>query len=392
MVRHLYYRTIERNGKKVKSWYYWFYDENGKQVRRSCGKDGKPCLKKRDAEEFLASLEDEYESRKTFASQFAGMYNADSDYMKKALSKGKHWEDSTIHTKQQLLEIVMKKFGNRYPEDVSLAEIDKWLLSFDRSSSWRNQILAIFKDIYLELYQCKRIQILPVFQYFVSEKKEKGILSLEEIQRLFPSNYDDLVNIWRWNSKTYEPDWQVFIFATMIFTCLSTGMRRGELRALKYSQFVAPNAVLINCRLDQSNKEINRLKKGTDTDKKWRVSILPKKTVDMIHYMTEHRMEIKPSPYLFTFHGHPWGTTHLRKVLAEILTKNGIDVEKRNISLHSLRFTYNTIMKTKIDNVDLRLMMGHVHENMTEYYDKSKALDHLDELQKNKSTIDSIWD
>lgn len=393
MVRHLYFRTIEKNGKKVKAWYFWFYDENGKQVRRSCGKDGKPCLKKRDAEEFLANLKDGYESKETFASQFAGMYNADSDYMKKALSKGKHWEDSTIHTKQQLLEIVMGKFGNRYPEDVSPGEIDKWLLTFDRSSSWRNQILAIFKDIYLELYNSKRISILPVFQPFTdNDREEKGILSLEEIHRLFPDDYDELINIWRWNSKSYEPDWQIFVFATMIFTALSTGMRRGELRALKYSQFVAPNAILINCRLDQSNKEINRLKKGTDTDKKWRVSILPQKTVDMIKYMVEHKMESTPSPYLFTFHGHPWGTTHLRNVLAEVLTKNGIDAAARNITLHSMRFTYNTIMKTKIDNVDLRLMMGHVHENMTEYYDKSKALDHLDELQKNKSTIDSIWD
>ena len=59
MVRHLFQRTITRNGKKIKAWYYWYYDENGKQVRKSCGKDGKPCLLKRDAESFISCASSE---------------------------------------------------------------------------------------------------------------------------------------------------------------------------------------------------------------------------------------------------------------------------------------------------------------------------------------------
>ena len=53
MIKHLFQRTITRKGKKIKAWYYWFYDENGKQVRKSCGTDGKPCLTKREAEAFI---------------------------------------------------------------------------------------------------------------------------------------------------------------------------------------------------------------------------------------------------------------------------------------------------------------------------------------------------
>jgi integrase len=78
--------------------------------------------------------------------------------------------------------------------------------------------------------------------------------------------------------------------------------------------------------------------------------------------------------------------------LASVLTKNGIDAKARNITPHSLRFTYNTIMKSKINNVDLRLMMGHLNEQMTDYYDKSKAIDHIDDLQKNREIIDGIWE
>lgn len=392
MIRHLYQRTITQNGKKVKAWYYWFYDEDGKQVRKSCGQNGKPCLKKRDAEAFLASLEDNYEKRVLLNDFCKGMFNPDSDYMKKFKNKRYELDPITIKVKQAYLARILKKFGNRYPDEIMLGEIDDWLLSFERSNSWRNQHIYIFKEMYLELFNYRKISFIPNFSRFAAnDKKEKGILSFDEIQRLFPRDYNELIKIWRWKTKTFEPDWQILSYAIMIFTILSTGMRKGEIRALKYSQFVAENAILINCRLDQSNKEINRLKKGTNQNKRWRVSILPERTVEMIKYLTEHRVQIKPSRYIFTFHGEPWKSTQMAKVFIEVLNNNGIDTKARNITLHSLRFTYNTIMRSKIDNTDLRLMVGHLNKEMTDYYDKSQALDHLTELQENKNIIDSIW-
>ena len=68
MVRHLFQRTITKKGKSIKAWYYWFYDEYGKLIRRSCGTDGKPCTSKRDAEAFIANLKDDItkESNLTF--------------------------------------------------------------------------------------------------------------------------------------------------------------------------------------------------------------------------------------------------------------------------------------------------------------------------------------
>lgn len=390
MIRHLFQRTIRKNGKTFKAWYYWYYDENGKQVRKSCGKDGRPCLKKRDAEAFIAGLDDENQKRETLAELFTGMYDPGSAFMRKLALKGKENLEHTISIKQKYLRLILAEFGERYPDEISPGEIDMWLLTFDRSNSWRNQALRVFKDIFRELYSFRKIQFLPELQKFAPDKRSRGILSVAEIKRLFPDDYSEIIRIWRWNTRSHEPDWQIFSFATLIFTMLSTGMRSGEARAVKYSQFVAENAILINCFLDYKLREVNRLKKGTDTNKRWRVSILPRKTVEMIKYMTEIRQD--SSPYLFTFHGRPWKSLKLCISLASVLTKNGIDAKARNITPHSLRFTYNTIMKSKINNVDLRLMMGHLDEQMTDYYDKSKATDHLDDLQKNREIIDGIWE
>ena len=57
--RHLFKRTETKNGRKETRWYYWFYDENGKQVKKSCGQHGKPCYLKKEAEAYLALLEEQ---------------------------------------------------------------------------------------------------------------------------------------------------------------------------------------------------------------------------------------------------------------------------------------------------------------------------------------------
>ena len=65
--------------------------------------------------------------------------------------------------------------------------------------------------------------------------------------------------------------------------------------------------------------------------------------------------------------------------------------DKREISLHSLRFTNDTMSMRQISTDDLQLMLGHTQKRMSEYYDRSKALDHLPELMENKGTINRLW-
>lgn len=391
IIKHLYQRTITKNGKKIKAWYYWFYGQNGKQVRKSCGQNGKPCLTKREAEAYISQLNDELLTQKTLSDFAAGMFDFDSAYLKKYFARGRVLQESSIVSKQRTLKLILDKFGTRFPSDISNGEIDEWLMSFQKSNSWRNQVLAIFKEIYKELYSYRQISYIPLFQTFpTTDKNEKGILTIQEIEKLFPHDFDELIKVWRWKTKAHEPDWQIFSFAAMIFTALSTGMRKGEFRALKHSQFIDNNVVLINSRLDQNNRDINRLKKGTDRNKRWRISILPERTVQMIKWLTENKKD-GSSAYIFTFHGHPFGSTQTHTIFKEVMNKNGIDTDLRNITPHSLRFTYNTLMKAQINNADLRLMMGHLNENMTEYYDKSQAIDHVPQLLQNKDVINSVF-
>lgn len=388
MKKHLYQRTITKNGKKIKAWYYWFYDENGKQVRKSCGQNGKPCILKREAEAFITSL-DEVEVKKsnlTFADYCNGFYDDNSRFLKKQAARGYKYQTNSIYQKRLYLTKFLAEFGNVLVKEIKAGMIENWLIDMECSNSVKNNILAVIDEIESELYSDGLIEYEIHVKHFKRNTVEKGILSISEITKLFPSDYDSLINIWRVRVTEREQD--IYSFATAIYTILSTGMRSSEIRALQWNQFIRPDAILINAMIDSNDERVNRLKKWTDTNKKWRVTVLPDKTVKMIELL---RLDKSDNDYVFVYMDKPLTTCFLLDHFKCVLKNNDIDCEARNITIHSLRFTYNSLMRNEISGDDLRLMVGHTTEQMTEYYDKSKAIEHLDDLLLNKGSLNSVF-
>ena len=122
----------------------------------------------------------------------------------------------------------------------------------------------------------------------------------------------------------------------------------------------------------------------------WRIAILPEKTIRMIKMM-KSIVPTSNDDFVFTYDGHPFDCSYIDYHLKDVLSKNGIDCRERNISFHSTRYTYDTLMNREISGDDLRLMIGHTSKRMTDYYDKSKVTDHLPELLSNKIVIDSVF-
>lgn len=385
---HLYQRSIIKNGKTLKAWYYWYYDRNGKQVRKSCGVDGKPCLVKREAQAFIENIViDDLSESTTYEKFCKGFYDSGSKFLLKQKSRGIEYQPNSIYQKQLYLKKFLEKFGSMDPNKVSELDIENWLLELELSNSVKNHILSIINEVESELYAYHFVKQIKHIKRFKRFTKSKGILTIPEIQKLFPADYDELLNIWKVLPTEREID--TYTFATMIYTILSTGMRSGEIRALQWNQFIRPDAILINAMINFNEERVDHLKKGDSENKKWRVTVLPDKTVSMLSRLKA--MQDNDNEYVFNYKGEAVTTWRLLEHFKSVLKKNNIDAEKRNITVHSLRFTYNTLMKQEISGDDLRLMMGHTSEEMTEYYDKSKALDHLPTLLMNKNNINSIF-
>lgn len=387
MIRHLFQRTITRNGKKIKAWYYWYYDANGKQVRKSCGQNGKPCLTKREAEAYIANLPDEEEKKHvTFSEYCKDFYASDSRFIKKQAARGYNYQPNSIYQKNLYLKRFLEAFGNCPVDKLTVGDIENWLISIKGCNSVKNNILSVIEDIENELYS-DHLVINPVHvKHFKRNTKEKDILTLEEIETLFPTNYDDLINVWRIRSNESERD--IYSFATAIYTVISTGMRSCEVRALQWDQFIRPDAILINAMIDSSHNRVNRLKKWTEDNKKWRVTVLPDRTVKMIDLL---RLDKSDNNYVFVYENKTIQPNFFVRHFKLVMLKNNIDCIGRNMAIHSLRYTYNTLMRGEISDTDLRKMVGHTTEKMTDYYDKSKAIEHLDELMENKDTLNSIF-
>jgi integrase len=385
MIRHLYRRTIEKNGKKIKVWYYWFYDENGKQVRKSCGKKGKPCLTKREAEEFLASLDSDFEDKKkTFNVFTKDFYSENSNFIIRKKQRGFEYAAHTIENKERALKHFLNKFGNRNPANVSQFEIEDWYYNSKFTPAKINCIITILNDVYTELYRHRIVKYQLKFEYVkYNNYKKKGILTEEEIKKLFPDDKEELIKIWGKNEDVS------LMFATLTYLILSTGVRSGEARAIQNHQFLKDNVLLLDGVINSENERISILKKGSREDKRWRIVILPKKTIDMINYYKMRKND--NSDFLFLYNNAIIDRSKLNLVFQNAMKNIGIDYRERKITIHSLRYTFNTIMNKKMKGDDLRLLMGHRSEKMTEYYDRSTIYDNIPSLLKNSDIINSVF-
>lgn len=399
MKYHIYQRSVTRNGNSYKLWYYWYYDENGKQVRKSCR-----CTTKRDAiayvekllqdemaAERLKEIEEQEKKKITFESACENFYDEDSLFIKKQRARGIELMEQTLYQKRHYLQIFLAQFGDREVKSLKAHEIENWLLDVNLSYSVRNAILTVIVEVYKHLYSQEIVENIPYIEKFKrSDTKPKGILSIVEIQYLFPADYDLIIKRWRTNDEESESD--IIAFMTMIYAILSTGMRSCEVRALQYNQLIENRAILLNAMFDSDNNRVSHLKKGDKENKKWRVVVLPQRTIQMISKLQLYK-DVKLNDFIFTYDNKPYTTEFLLRRFKNVLENAGIehDANHRNITIHSLRFTYNTLMRNEVSESDLRLMVGHASKQMTDYYDKSKALDHLPELLKNQDSIDRIF-
>jgi integrase len=401
MKYHLFKRTITLKGKKVQRYYYWYYDENGKRVKKTTG-----CERKYKAEEFIEQLKTE---PKVITEEVSTLYDFAKDlyvpgrcsYLKRREEKAgsdktgkKHIPLKPISIKKRrgLLEnYIFPAFGGLPLKKIDEVAIDEWLLELPLSNAYKNDILDVFRVIFREAKRKRIITAIPDLERFTRDSRRKDALNLEELYLLFPADPDELQKIWSNENYVHEPENAGLMFGTMFCLMVSSGIRPGEARAIHRDQvYPQYSGIIVNRQFDNDDNIMDP-KMSNRERRRYREVIVPKRTMEMLL----HWIELEdPEGLLFTFHGENVRRRYLPDRFRIGLKNAGIKAEGKRYTPHSLRYTYNTRMEDYLPKRMLQEFTGHESDQMTDYYfnpDTAHLLERLEGNQDKRELVERFW-
>jgi integrase len=225
---------------------------------------------------------------------------------------------------------------------------------------------------------------------------------------LFPDDFGALARIWG--------DDEGYMFGVFFALMVSTGLRKGEARAIHTRQLIVtdgrriipmigedgaenPSAeqfivktygLIIDRMFDSEGELVMHLKKGSDEEnRKWRVVALPEKTV---RYLERYLLIRPPGQLLFTYSGARIQANYSERRLARALKNAGISTENRKLPPHSLRYTYNTKMRRLVPKELLQMMIGHESDAMTDLYTRAQLDEQFLALNDHSAQINKFWE
>jgi integrase len=370
---------FKRKRKKGFVWYYWYYDENGVRQQKSTGKSLK--------HEAIDYVEDQFSETSTnphiTLQEFAeGFFDWEtSNWLKRRSARGYSVTKPMAAMRSGHLENhILPQFGQKKVTEIKAIEVEDWLLNLDKKSNTKNHILGTFNII---LNEAKREGIIEknpiddVERVSKSDYEKTDSLSIKEIKKLFPKDYQKLKEIWR-------RDDLIVVF----FVMLSTGMRRGEVRALRWYNIIWKESAILVTHAVKSDQSI-----GPTKTNEARGIIVPKRTMDMLAWWKEKTPFPDKADFVFPGKNQntPINQDMISKEFPKALKRAKIKTDGRNLKAHSLRHTYNTIMKGVLTADMLREFTGHRTEQMTQRYDHPHLLDRLKQFEHSKDTIEKTW-
>jgi integrase len=398
------YHLFERERRGSSFFYYW-YEDQGKRIQKACGHG---CDDKREAVAWLERLlkADLTEAkRKTALSSITikdfakDMFTEGAPHLARWAAKGKVLKRQTIDQhRRHLIGYLLPRFGHLRFTEITPTAVEDFLLDQRLSNSCRNTILYTLQLVMREAKREGIIELIPEFEPFKRNGKRQDVLSSEELTALFPYDEQELIRVWtRPPDKRKEGDESLaLMFGTLFCVTVSAGLRSGEIRALHREQVSIANSGLVIDRAIDDRGEIGPLKKATKEDPRSRAVIIPEITMRMLERWLERAPECGAIAHsypglLFPYHGKPVANYYIIDRFRYGLQNAGIDYKTRRLTVHCLRYTYNTRMRTLLSEQVLREFVGHRSAAMTDHYDRPILLERLAAYQGIKPSVERFW-
>jgi integrase len=302
-------------------------------------------------------------------------------YINHRILRGYTYSHSWAKRQQRLLETVIRPYFNGYSiHTISFKDIDRFM-SYLREQNFSNKkinhVITTVKSIFTYAEMNKVIENNPCkgLKLFNVNSPEKGILTRKELQELFSE--ENRASIW--------PEKIFFIFN---YLAASTGLRLGEILALKPQDLT--NDYLIITHSFNPDDGLKSTKNG-----KSRVVPLDKKNETLLKDLCHGKRE---DDFIFSANNgkSPFCHRTIYKSYKKALELIGITKEERkqrNITFHSYRHGVNTMLLESGNQPEtVRLLLGHSNPSMTAHYShlqmpnisitQESYTDHINESEK----------
>lgn len=214
------------------------------------------------------------------------------------------------------------------------------------------KVMSLLKTILKEAYFREYIDRDPTVGIgkVKYEQVEVGTFTEVGLKLMFA----DVPGIWK-----DRMDYTAFLLAA------TTGMRRGEILALRW----------VDVDLEQGFANVARAWKGRSEIglPKWnkkRMIPIPNSMIDALLILREESIRTAPDDLILCYDdGSRLGGTWWKKRFTRAMEKAGIDYRGRNLRPHSFRHTLNTLLRSRgVSDINLRAAFGWAGEKTQEDY------------------------
>jgi hypothetical protein len=190
-------------------------------------------------------------------------------WIRRQVAKGRPCSRQYVYGRRKhLTKYIVPKFGDTPLDALHRPTIETWAISLELANWTKTQILYTFRIVLQEAVEMGHLERNPLerLEPFGRDDRARDVLSLDELQLLFPRGEADRLRIWG-DRKS----------ATLFLLTATAGMRSGEARAVQWRQILwAHEAILVDRAVKGNGRDeyIGPTKTGVS-----RVVLLPPRTM-----------------------------------------------------------------------------------------------------------------
>ncbi len=370
-------KILNKNGKFVKRWYYWFYNESGRQIKKAC----KGCKTKAEADSYINQLPPlnnqnrQNKSHVLLRDIAADMYLPGSEHVERRRQMGKSVKLDLLSESRTYIKQIIEVFGDADLFTLDSADILRHLFTVKHSGSWKNRYIQILREVYRQAAWKKYRISMPIFEEFSRNSKKPDVLTTNDIKSLFIRE-----------NFSHDKYYYMFLLA------LSAGLRLGEVRAARPVQLLIEyQSIIVDGFISRKGERMKYNKTGSEEHPRFRVALLPVVAMEEILYYAQSQ-NIGIDSYIFSENGKPIDQSVAGRQFKKAVIHSGIPVKGRKITPHSLRYTYVTRTRRLLDAHTVQIMAGHSSAVMSEAYNRPELLENAKVLAPRSNEINRFFE